>query len=140
MRILSLDVGDKTIGVAVSDPDGIIASPVTTVKRGRNIEKDITEVISIADSYNAGKIVVGLPLSLGNRETEQTKKVVDFTDKLKESTKIPVVYYDERFTTKIAHSVLHEAGIKNRHHKKMIDRISAVIILEDFLELQRGPN
>lgn len=138
MRILSLDVGDKTIGVAVSDPDSIIASPVTTVKRGRSIEKDIAEVVSIADSYKVGKIVVGLPLSLGNRETEQTKKVTDFTDRLKKSTGVPVVYYDERFTTKIAHSILHEAGIKSRHHKKVIDRISAVIILEDFLELQRG--
>lgn len=140
MRVLSLDVGDRTVGVAVSDPTGVIATPVVTIKRGESVDRDIEEIVSLANAYEVGEIVVGLPISLGNRQTAQTRKVTEFTERLKESIQIPVVYYDERYTTKIAHSVLYEAGIKSRHHKKVVDQLSAVIILEDFLESRRNRN
>lgn len=140
MRVLSLDVGDKTVGVAVSDPTGVIATPVVTIKRGKSVDRDIEEIVSLANAYKVCEVVVGLPISLGNRQTAQTQKVTEFTERLKESIQVPVVYYDERYTTKIAHSVLYEAGIKGRHHKKVVDQLSAVIILEDFLESRRNQN
>ncbi len=77
-------------------------------------------------------------MGLSGSETAQTKKVIAFVDKLKESVVIPVVFYDERFTTNIAHDILHRSGIKNKHHKKVVDQIAAVLILEDFMTFQNS--
>lgn len=137
-KLLSLDVGDKTIGVARGDTDFCIATPVKTLKRTRGIEEDLKNIQELATLYEADKIVVGLPLGLSGSETAQTKKVIAFADKLKKSVVIPVVFYDERFTTNIAHDILHRSGIKNKHHKKVVDQIAAVLILEDFMTFQNS--
>ncbi len=137
-KLLGLDVGDKTIGVARGSTDFNIATPVKTLKRINGIENDLKNIEDLIVLYKTDKIVIGLPLGLRGNQTDQTKKVIAFADKLKESVTIPVVFYDERFTTNIAHDILHRSGIKNKHHKKVIDQIAAVLILEDFMTFQNS--
>ena len=123
MRILGLDIGDKTIGVAVSDPLFISAQGVTTIER-------IT-------------IVSGLPLMLSGEDSPQTQKVREFVEKLQNKArstgmKLEFVFQDERFTTKIAEDVLIAADMRREKRKTIIDRQAAVIILQSYLDANRG--
>ena len=108
------------------------------MKRTKKLEEDLKNIQELVVLYKTDKIVVGLPLGLSGRETAQTKKIIAFADKLKESISIPVVFYDERFTTNIAHDILHRSGIKNKHHKKVVDQLAAVLILDDFMTFQNS--
>ena len=125
MRILGLDIGDKTIGVAVSDPLFISAQGVTTIER-IGVKKDTTKVLEYAKEYEAGTIVSGLPLMLSGEDSPQTQKVREF------------VFQDERFTTKIAEDVLIAADMRREKRKTIIDRQAAVIILQSYLDANRG--
>lgn len=140
MRILALDVGEKTVGVAVSDPLGITAQGVTTIERV-GIRKDTGKVIDYIREYECETVVVGLPLSLDGTDSVQTEKVREFRkmleNKLKSSgplSKVKVEWQDERFTTKIAERVLIEADMSRKNRKKIIDRQAAVIILQSYLD------
>ncbi len=137
-RILALDVGDKTIGVAVSDPLFISAQGVTTIER-IGIKKDCDKVIEFVREYDAGTIVCGLPLMLDGTDSPQTEKVRAFAEKLSNKLrssgfKTKVEFYDERFTTKIAEAVLMETGMKRRERKQYVDKQAAVVILQSYLE------
>ncbi len=140
MRILGLDVGEKTVGVAVSDPLGITAQGVTTIERV-GIRKDTGKVIDYIREYDCDTVVVGLPLSLDGTDSVQTEKVREFRrmleNKLKSLgplSKVKVEWQDERFTTKIAERVLIEADMSRKDRKKIIDRQAAVIILQSYLD------
>jgi len=140
MRILGLDVGDKTVGVAVSDPLGIIATGVTTIERV-GIRKDTGKVIDYIREYNCETVVMGLPLGLDGEDTIQTEKVRAFRqmleNKLKSSgplSKVQVVWQDERFSTCEAEEVLIEANMSREDRKKIIDRQAAIVILQRYLD------
>ncbi len=140
MRIIGLDVGEKTVGVAVSDPLGITAQGVTTIERV-GIRKDTGKVIDYIREYECDTVVVGLPLSLDGTDSIQTEKVREFRrmleNKLKSLgplSKVKVEWQDERFTTKIAERVLIEADMSRKDRKKIIDRQAAVIILQSYLD------
>lgn len=140
MRILGLDVGEKTVGVAVSDPLGITAQGVTTIERV-GIRKDTGKVIDYIREYECETVVVGLPLSLDGTDSIQTEKVRDFRKMLENKlkslgplSKVNVCWQDERFTTKIAENVLIQADMSRKDRKKIIDRQAAVIILQSYLD------
>ena len=140
-RIIGLDVGDKTIGVAVSDPLMITAQGVTTIER-IGARKDCDKIIEYIKEYDAGRVVCGLPLMLDGSDSPQTQKVRDFAklleNKMRSSAlKVELIFQDERFTTKIAESVLIEADLSRKKRKEIIDKQAAVIILQSWLDTNR---
>ena len=139
MRKLGLDVGDKTIGVAVSDPTGLIAQGVTTIERV-GIKKDTSRVLSYIQEYECDTIVIGLPLSLSGEDSIQTEKVREFRVKLENKMRsnglahVPIEWQDERMTTVQAERVLIEADLTRKRRKEIIDRQAAILILQTYLD------
>lgn len=139
-RLMGLDVGDRTIGVAVSDLLMITAQGVTTVKR-TNIKNDISELKKIIDEYKVTKIVAGLPKMLDGTVGIQGEKVLSFLEKLKNHIDLPVELEDERFTTSISERMLIDADVKRKKRKEVIDKLAAVHILSGYMQrtkLQRS--
>ncbi|MGI6206056.1 MAG: Holliday junction resolvase RuvX [Anaerovoracaceae bacterium] len=142
MKAIALDVGDKTIGVAVSDPLMLTAQGVTTIERV-GIRKDADKVIKMIREYECDTVVIGLPLNLDGSDSVQTQKVRDFRTMLENKMRstavkgVKCVFQDERFTTKIAESVLIEADVSRKKRKDVIDKQAAVIILQSYLDRQR---
>lgn len=132
-RLMGLDVGDKTIGVAVSDLLMITAQGVTTIKR-TNIKNDINELKKIIDEYKVTKIVAGLPKMLDGTVGIQGEKVLDFLEKLKKYIDLPVELEDERFTTSISERMLIDADVKRKKRKEVIDKLAAVHILSGYMQ------
>jgi putative pre-16S rRNA nuclease len=132
-RIMGLDVGDKTIGVAVSDLLMITAQGVTTIKR-TNLKQDIRELKKIIDEYKVTKIVSGLPKMLNNTVGIQGEKVLEFLEKLKKHIDIPIELEDERFTTSISEKMLIQADVKRKKRKEVIDKLAAVQILTTYMQ------
>ena len=140
MRILGLDVGNKTVGVAVSDPLGVIATGVTTIERV-GIRKDTGKVIDYIKEYGCDTVVMGLPLSLDGSDSVQTQNVRDFRtmleNKLKSSgplSKVKIEWQDERYSTVEAEEVLIEANMSREDRKRIIDRQAAIVILQRYLD------
>ncbi len=133
-RILGLDVGNKTIGVAISDLLGYTAQGITTIKR-ESLDKDLAGLKAIIDNYeNVETIVLGLPKNMNGTIGPQGKKVQDFGNFLKKRLDAKIVYWDERLTTVSAERTLLEADISRRNRKKVIDKLAAVYILQNYLE------
>ena len=132
-RFMGLDVGDKTIGVAVSDLLMITAQGVTTIKR-TNIKNDLNELKKIIDEYQVTEIVVGIPKMLDGTVGIQGQKVLEFTDKMKKHISLPVEFEDERFTTAISERMLIEADVKRKKRKEVIDKLAAVQILSSYMQ------
>lgn len=138
MRILGLDVGDKTIGVAVSDPLLISANGITTIER-IGIRKDAGKVIDYIKEYDCQKVVIGLPLKLDGTESPQTLKVIEFANMLANKLRsiamqnVEIGFADERYTTVMAEKVLIEADLSRKRRKEVIDKQAAVLILQSYL-------
>lgn len=139
-RILGLDVGDKTIGVAVSDPLRIIATGVTTIDRV-GIRKDCGRVIDYIREYDCGTVVIGLPLNLDDSDSVQTQKVREFRTMLENKmrslgplSRVRVEWQDERYSTEEAEEVLIAANMSREDRKKIIDRQAAIVILQRYLD------
>jgi putative Holliday junction resolvase len=132
-RFMGLDVGDKTIGVAVSDLLMITAQGVTTIKR-TNIKNDLNELKKIIDEYQVTKIVVGIPKMLDGTIGIQGQKVLEFIEKVKKKIDLPIELEDERFTTTISERMLIEADVKRKKRKEVIDKLAAVQILSSYMQ------
>ena len=139
MRKIALDVGDKTVGIAVTDPLSITAQGVTTLERV-GIRKDTGKVLDYIKEYECDGVVVGLPLNLDGSDSIQTEKVREFRTMLENKLKsngmknVQVYWQDERFTTKIAERVLIDADVRRENRKKVIDKQAAVLILQSWLD------
>ena len=140
MRVLALDVGDATIGVARSDALGITAQGLLTIVR-ESIKKDTTKIIDILREDDYSEIVIGMPLNTyGEAKNEQSIFTEKFADKLQNKLRssgmsnMKVEFYDERFTTKMARDVLIQGGIKGKKQKDVIDKQAAVILLQSYLD------
>ena len=140
MKKIALDVGDKTIGVAVSDALNITAQGITTIERV-GIRKDAGKVMDYIREYDCDTVVIGLPKKLDGTDSPQTEKVYEFKTMLENKMRssgmgnIKIVYYDERLTTVMAEKVLIEADIRRNKRKQVIDKQAAVIILQSYLDL-----
>ncbi|AFS78350.1 holliday junction resolvase [Gottschalkia acidurici 9a] len=132
-RIMGLDVGDKTIGVAVSDPLGITSQGVTTIRR-KGIKSDIEELKSIVEEYCIEKVVIGLPKNMNNTIGPQGEKVLKFSEKFKEKFELEIILQDERLTTVSAERVLIDADVSRKKRKDVIDKVAATYILQSYLD------
>jgi len=132
-RILALDIGDKRIGLALSDPLKMIANPLETLFR-TTLNKDLSHIIEIIQEKEIELIVCGMPVSLAAKETEQTVKTRIFVEHLKERVSIPIKLIDERLTTSSAERVLIEGGVRRENRKQVIDKVAATIILQNYLD------
>ena len=138
-RYLGLDIGDKTIGVAVSDPLFLSAQGVTTIDRV-GIRKDTTKVLEYIKEYEVSLVVAGLPLMLSGEDSPQTAKVREFVTMLENKLRssgmqdVKVVFQDERFTTKMSEAVLMEAGVRREKRKEHLDRMAAQLILQSYMD------
>lgn len=133
MRILGLDVGDRTIGVAISDPLGYTAQGITTIKR-KNEDIDIEEIIKLCKQHNVETIVSGLPKNMNGTMGPQSEKVLQFCEHLKEKLNIPIKMWDERLTTVAAHKAMLEADLSRAKRKKIVDKVAATYILQGYLD------
>lgn len=132
MSYIAFDIGDKRIGIAVSDPFMQMALPFETYYR-KNFKKDIEYLVSVANKRNATVIVCGLPVNFDGSPSEQTQKTQSFIAELKLHTNIPIVTEDERFTTLEARRLLLEADMSRGDRKAVIDKVAASYILEGYM-------
>jgi len=137
-RIIGLDVGDKRIGVAISDPLGITAAGLEAIER-KNMREDIRAVADMARRHGAVEIVIGLPKNMDGSVGEQALKIQAFARKLTRVTGLPVIYEDERLTTISAIRTLTLQGVKTGDEKDLVDLQSAAIILQKFLDRHEPP-
>jgi|SRR3712207_517494 len=133
MRILGLDIGDRTIGVAISDPLGWTAQGIKTIKRTSEA-RDLEELKNMCAEYKVDKIVSGLPKNMNGTLGPQSEKVIEFCDLLKEEVNIEIVMWDERLTTVAAHRAMLEADLSRAKRKKIVDKIAATYILQGYLD------
>ncbi|WBW50329.1 Holliday junction resolvase RuvX [Peptoniphilus equinus] len=135
-RILGLDVGDKWIGVAVSDGLNLTAQPLTTIERTSN-KKAYEDIEHLIHEYDIHNIVVGLPKNMNNTLGPQAEKVMVFAEKLKNKFRVEITYIDERMTTISAERVLIEGDVRREDRKKYVDKIAATYILQTHLDQRR---
>lgn len=137
MRILGLDYGSKTVGVAVSDPLGITAQGLETIarKEENKLRKTLARIEELCREYEVEKIVLGLPKNMNNTLGERAQVSEEFREMLERRTALPVVMWDERLTTVMAENVLKENGVRREERKKYIDKIAAVFILQSYLDM-----
>ncbi len=136
-RIMGLDIGDKTIGVAVSDLMGLTAQGVKTIKRVGK-KKDIEELKAIIKERQVNKIVSGLPKNMNGTLGPQGEKVIKFCELLEQETGIKIEYWDERLSTVAAERTLIQGNVRRENRKSVIDMVAATIILQGYLDRQRN--
>ena len=130
--LLGLDVGDVRIGVAISDILGSGAHPLCTLTR-TNRQRDMTAIGDLVSIHNVERIIIGLPVSLDGTLGTQAEKVQQFGNRLSQTLGITVEYFDERFTTTEAEEILDKVEIDTKNRKNIIDQVSAVIILDEYM-------
>lgn len=132
-RYVAFDIGDKRIGVAISDPFNTYALPSFTYVR-KNFKEDIAALVKVANEKGATTIVCGLPVNFDGSNALQTEKTERFISALKEATPIPIVCEDERFTTMMAHETLISEGMRREKRKSYVDALAAANILDGYLQ------
>lgn len=135
MRTMGLDVGSKTIGVAVSDSLGLTAQGITTIYR-RNAKEDVNAVKELAQKYEVELLVLGLPRNMNGTYGPQVEMVKSFARKLEKELRLPVCFFDERLTTVAADKALMEADLTRKRRREAVNRVAASLILQGFLDRQ----
>ena len=135
-RLMGLDFGSKTVGVAVSDPLGITAQGVEIIRREKenHLRRTLARIEEIVNEKGIEKIVLGLPKNMNSSLGERAEKTLEFRDMLINRCGVPVVLWDERLTTVAADKAMMEAGIRREHRKDYVDEIAAVLILQGYMD------
>jgi putative holliday junction resolvase len=133
---MGLDIGEKTIGIAVTDPLHIMAQPVTTIRR-TSLEKDFASIAEKIKEYDIGEIVIGLPLNMDGSSGEKVKVVLLFKDRLSAAVSVPVVTWDERLSTVAMQKTMIEADVSRNKRRQAIDKLAAVFILQGYMDFQK---
>lgn len=135
MRIMGLDFGSKTVGVAVSDELGLTATGIEIVRRDspNKLRKTLARIEALINEYNVDKIVLGYPVMLDGGEGERVEKTKEFATMLHRRTNLEIIFQDERLTTVEAYEIMDLAGIKREDRYKYVDQVAAQVILEDYL-------
>lgn len=136
MRFLGLDVGTKTIGLAICDEDGAVATPLLTIAR-RGGRRDLEAVGAALAEHEAGALVIGMPLDLSGEEGDAARRVRILGRSLREHLGCPVHYWDERFSTVAAERALLEGNVRRGKRKQVINHVAAALILQGFIDHQR---
>jgi putative Holliday junction resolvase len=137
MRVMALDVGDKTIGVAISDALLLTAQTRPTIRR-KNLKSDLDILRGLVAENEVHEIVVGQPLHMNGKESRQSQKVACFAGELQKKVDIPIVFWDERLTSFAAEQHLEEMGLNWRKRREHVDKIAAMIILQNYLDSRPG--
>lgn len=135
-RAIGLDVGERRIGVAVSDPEGLIAVPLTTVQ-GRDTESAMEAVAKLVRENEVGCVVVGLPTLMSGEMGGQARKVEEFVDRLKQHISVPVEWWDERLSTVAAERMMRDTGAKKKSRDANRDALAATLVLQSYLDSKR---
>ena len=138
MRVLALDVGDRRIGVAVSDPTGVLATPLLALQRGEPAA-DIDELLRLIATHEASEIVVGMPRTLHGDVGRQARKVKRFVAAMAERTDVPIRGVDERLSTVQAERMLSESRSRPSRDRGLLDAASAAVILQSYLDARGAP-
>ncbi len=136
-RTLALDVGERRIGVAVSDPDGVIAQPLRVIER-RGERADLARIAALVSEEAAGRVVVGLPLTLAGEAGLAARRVERFIEQLRKALAVEVVAADERLTTAAAERSLLEGGLRRERRRRVRDAVAAALILQGYLDRRRA--
>ena len=136
MRVLGLDYGSKTVGVAISDALGITAQGIETIhrKEENKLRQTLARIEVLIKEYEVDKIVLGFPKNMNNTIGDRAEKTLEFKEKLERRTGLPVLMWDERLTTASAERVLIESNVRRENRKQYIDKIAAVFILQGYLD------
>ena len=136
MRILGLDYGSKTVGVAVSDPLGLTAQGVETIwrKQENKLRQTLARIEELISEYQVERIVLGYPKNMNNTIGERAEKSLEFQQMLERRTGLPVIIWDERLTTVEANRTLMEASVRRENRKQYMDKLAAVFILQGYLD------
>ena len=136
MRILGLDYGSKTVGVAVSDPLGLTAQRLDTIwrKQENKLRQTLARIKELVDEYQIEQIVLGYPKNMNTTVGERAEKALEFKEMLEKRTGLPVIMWDERLTTVEADRTLMEAGVRRENRKQYLDGLAAVFILQGYLD------
>ena len=134
MRKIALDIGTVRIGIATSDPMGIIASGYETFVRTKDYETDLKNIARLAEEKQADTFVLGLPLNMDGSEGEKVREIRAFADDLRKYTDKKIVFQDERLSTVSAEKALIESGMRREKRKKVVDKVAATIILQSYLD------
>ena len=136
MRVIGLDYGSKTVGVALSDELMLTAQPLTTIHRDRptKLRQTLAQIEQIIEQYDVDRIVVGWPKKLDNEEGERCEKTKEFGDMLENRTGLEIIYQDERLTTAQADGVLEQGGIRKDKRKQYIEMMAASLIIQNYLD------
>ncbi len=133
MRIMSLDVGSRTIGIACSDALLMTAQGIETIRR-TSLEKDFNRLQELISEYEVHELVVGMPKNMNGTKGERAEKTEEFVEKMKEVIDLPVTYWDERLSTVMAERQLIAADVSRKKRKSVIDKMAAVVILQGYLD------
>lgn len=134
MRIMSLDFGDKRIGVALSDPMGLTAQGLDVLQRGQSLNEDLTRIKDLAEKNEVETVVIGLPRNMDGSMGPQAEKVKKFAQKLARLLDVQVKFWDERLTTMAAEKLLIQADVSRVRRRKVIDKMAASLILQGYLD------
>jgi len=133
MRTLGIDYGRKRLGLALSDENGILASPLSVYQR-RDLEGDLSSLDRLVKEKGAGNIIIGLPLNMDGSKGKMAMEVLSFSDRLSKKLELPVFTFDERYTSLEAERVLQEASLSRKQRKTARDSLAAVLILQGWLD------
>ena len=134
MRVIGIDLGSKRIGIALSDSDLTVATPLDVIERSGNVENDHIAILKITDEWEVKRIIVGLPISLDGTLGASAQSVIDEISRLGTLTDIPIETHDERFTTVTAEQILLQQNVKRDKRKRVIDKVAAAIILQGWID------
>ena len=134
MRVIGIDLGSKRIGIALSDSDLTVATPLDVIERSGNVESDHIAILKITDEWEVKRIIVGLPISLDGTLGASAQSVIDEINRLGNLTDIPIETHDERFTTVTAEQILLQQNVKRDKKKRVIDKVAAAIILQGWID------
>jgi putative Holliday junction resolvase len=134
-RALALDIGERTIGVAVSDPLGLTGQPAGEIRR-TSLPRDLDAIRAMVAEHGATVVVVGLPRSLNGSLGPQARKVQEFVARLREAIPQPITFWDERFSTAMAERALIAADVRRAERRRVVDRVAAAVILQSYLDAQ----
>lgn len=133
MRVLGLDVGEKTVGVAVSDPLGLTAQGVEVIRRS-TIQQDLQRLTELVNKYQVEQIIVGMPRRTDGSYGPEAEKVREFAQQLAETISVPIEFWDERFSTAAAERILLEGDVSRTKRRKVVDKVAASVILQGYLD------
>lgn len=140
MRVMGLDFGSKTVGVAISDPLLITAQGIEIIRRKEEnkLRQTLARIEELIVQYEVGEIVLGFPKNMNDTIGERAELSLEFKEKLERRTGLPVTMWDERLTTVAADKTMIEAGVRREHRKEYVDKIAAVLILQGYLDYLAG--